>query len=192
MTLFKILADLEDNEEIHLARLLVLLGTFAGKNKTGTVEGLTKLAKLDFLLRYPVYLERALEAMKTRHPSVEIKPTEEAAVQEHERLSVESAMVRFKYGPWDFRYRRFLNLLVGLGLATVDPRGRTFHIGLTEAGIRKAKELTEHDENNDLVNRSKTIKRHFNIGGTALKDFVYATFPEIVSMRLGEKIRHEN
>lgn len=191
MTLFQILADLEENEELHLARLLVLLGTFAGRNKAGTVEGLTKLAKLDFLLRYPVYLERALEARKATFPSEGIKPKEEAAVQEHERQSVESAMVRYKYGPWDFRYRRFLNLLVGLGLATVDPRGRTFHIGLTTAGVRKAKELSEKEENSDLVGRSKVIKRHFDIGGTSLKDFVYSTFPEIVSLRLGEEIRHE-
>jgi hypothetical protein len=192
MTLFQILADLEENEELHLARLLVLLGTFAGKNKAGTVEGLTKLAKLDFLLRYPVYLERALEARKTTSPSEGIKPKEEAAVQEHERHSVESAMVRYKYGPWDFRYRRFLNLLIALGLATVNPRGRTFHIGLTAAGVQKAKELTEKEENSDLVGRSKAIKRHFDIGGTSLKDFVYATFPEIVSLRLGEEIRHEH
>ena len=64
MTLFEILADLEDNDDLHLARLLILLGTFVGQNQTGSVEGLTKLAKLDFLLRYPVYLERALEARK--------------------------------------------------------------------------------------------------------------------------------
>jgi hypothetical protein len=44
MTLFQILAELEENEELHLARLLVLLGTFAGKRKTGTVEGLTKFS----------------------------------------------------------------------------------------------------------------------------------------------------
>lgn len=192
MTLFQILTDLEENEELHLARLLVLLGTFAGKNMTGTVEGLTKLAKLDFLLRYPVFLERALEARKATNPSGGIKPQEEAAVQEHERHSVESAMVRFKYGPWDFRYRRFLNLLIGLGLVTVEPQGRTFHIGLTEAGVQKANELAAKEENNDLVGRSKVIKRHFDIGGTTLKDFVYATFPEIVSLKLGEEIRHEH
>jgi hypothetical protein len=153
---------------------------------------LLKLAKLDFLLRYPLYLERALEARKATHPSEAIKPKEEAAVQEHERQSVESAMVRFRYGPWDFRYRRFLNLLIGLGLATVDPRGRTFHIGLTEAGIEKARELADREENKDLVSRSRVIKRHFDIGGTSLKDFVYVTFPEIVSLRLGEEIRHEH
>ena len=191
MTLFEILADLEENDDLHLARLLILLGTFVGKNQTGSVEGLTKLAKLDFLLRYPVYLERALEARKKAKPAENIKPEEEAAVQEHERHSVESAMVRFKFGPWDHRYRRFLNLLIAHGLATVATKGRTYHISLTEAGVAKAQELTGLDANKELSDRTRVIKRHFNIGGTSLKDFIYETFPEIVSLRLGEEIRHE-
>jgi hypothetical protein len=191
MTLFEILADLEEDDDLHLARLLILLGTFVGKNQTGSVEGLTKLAKLDFLLRYPTYLERALEARKKVIAAENIKPKEEAAVQEHERHSVESAMVRFKFGPWDHRYRRFLNLLIARGLATVTTEGRTYHISLTVAGIAKAQELMNLVDNKELSNRTRVIKRHFNIGGTSLKDFIYETFPEIVSLRLGEEIRHE-
>lgn len=192
MTLFDILSSLEESDDLHLARLLVLLGTFSGKNGTGTIDGLTKLAKLDFLLRYPVYLERALEARKKAKPHDNIKPSEEVCVQDNERHSVESAMVRFKYGPWDFRYRRFLNLLVGRGLATVETKGRAYQIGLTERGRTTATELAEKPENADLLLRSKALKRHFDIGGTNLKDFIYATFPEIVSLRFGEEIHHEN
>lgn len=51
MDLIRALAELEQNPELHLARLLVLLGEFGGADGTGRVEGLTKLAKLDFLLR---------------------------------------------------------------------------------------------------------------------------------------------
>lgn len=192
MTLFQILSDLEDNDNLHLSRLLILLRAFAERSRSGTVEGLTKLAKLDFLLRYPVYLERALEARKKAKPADNIKPVEEAAVQDHERHSVESAMVRFKFGPWDHRYRRFLNLLVAHGLATIALQGRTYHIGLTESGIAKADELAAREENADIAARTRVIKRHFDMGGTTLMNFVYATFPEIVSLRLGEEIRHEN
>lgn len=60
MDLIRALAELEQSPELHLARLLVLLGEFGGADGTGRVEGLTKLAKLDFLLRYPAMLERAL------------------------------------------------------------------------------------------------------------------------------------
>lgn len=192
MTLFQILADLEDNDDLHLSRLLILLRAFAEKSKTGTVEGLTKLAKLDFLLRYPVYLERALEARKQAKPNESIKPVEEAAVQDHERHSVESAMVRFKYGPWDHRYRRFLNLLVAHGLATITLQGRTYHIGLTEPGVAKTDELAEREENADILACTRVVKRHFDLSGTTLKNFIYDTFPEIVSLRLGEEIRHEH
>lgn len=192
MSLFNILADLESDDDLHLARLLILLGAFAGRNKTGTVEGLTKLAKLDFLLRYPVYLERALEARKRARQDATIKPKEEAAVQEHERHSVESAMVRFKFGPWDHRYRRFLNLLIAHGLATVSLEGRAYHIGLTAAGYAKAQQLAAMEENKDLASRTRVVKRCFDMGGTSLKDFIYDTFPEIVSLRLGEEIRHAN
>lgn len=192
MTLLEILSDLEDNDHLHMARLLVLLGVFAGKDNKNSVEGLTKLAKLDFLLRYPVYLERALAARKKAKADEKIKPVAEAAVQEHERHSVESAMVRFKYGPWDFRYRRFLNLLIGLGLADFEIRGRTYHIKLTEQGVNKAHELAQRAENDDLARRSRVLKKHFDLAGSTLKDFVYETFPEIVSLRLGEEIRHED
>lgn len=192
MTLFETLANLEESDDLHVARLLILLGTFVGKNNKGSIEGLTKLAKLDFLLRYPVYLERALKARHDERPTDNIKPEVEADVQDHERISVESSMLRFKFGPWDHRYRRFLNILVGRGLAVVVSEGRTYHIGLTDGGLRKAQELSATPENSDMFNRTKVIKRHFDVGGTALKDFIYRTFPEIVSLRFGEEIRHEN
>ena len=110
-SLFDIFIELEENDDMHMGRLLILLNAFAGRTGKGTIKGLTKLAKLDFLLRYPVYLERALSIKKA--------PTSKARVAEHERKSVESKMIRYKYGPWDFRYRRFINLLVSKELAHV-------------------------------------------------------------------------
>ncbi|WP_204368401.1 hypothetical protein [Neosynechococcus sphagnicola] len=50
MNLFYTLADLEENDELHEGRLLVLLGIFAGRNGSKTINGLTKLAKLDFFV----------------------------------------------------------------------------------------------------------------------------------------------
>src|SRR4051812_33633398 len=121
MDLISTIGSLEENDDLHLGRLLVLLGVFSGREGTGTIDGLTKLAKLDFFLRYPMYLERALRAREVAEPDVRIS--------DHERQSVESAMVRYKYGPWDYRYRRFVNLLVALGLAYVAVDGRTIRIG---------------------------------------------------------------
>lgn len=52
-------------------------------------------------------------------------PEAAAQVEDYERHSVDAHMVRFRYGPWDHRYRRFLNSLVGKGLAVVRAEGRT-------------------------------------------------------------------
>lgn len=180
MNLFYILAELEENEELHEGRLLVLLSIFAGRKGNQTINGLTKLAKLDFLLRYPVFLERALMARNT-DPA-------EANVAEHERKSVESSMVRYRYGPWDFRYRRFINLLAAKGLVNVEVRGRTIHIGLTDAGLDVAKRLADDNAYSDLADRSRLLKKHFDWAPTRLMKFIYATFPEIVTLRLGEEI----
>ena len=43
-------------------------------------------------------------------------------------------MVRFRYGPWDERYRRWIGLLVARNLVTTYVRGHTVHVGLTERG----------------------------------------------------------
>src|SRR5580700_8564735 len=108
LRLVNAVADSENRDDLHLARLLVLLGSADARRttpitKAKAVEGITKLAKLDFLLRYPTCLERALSELG-RDPR-------EAQVQPRERTSIEAKMVRFRYGPWDGRYRRWLGLL---------------------------------------------------------------------------------
>lgn len=185
MNLYEMLSQLEDNDELHEARLLLLLQAFAGKGGQETVDGLTKLAKLDFLLRYPTYLEKAISQRPKGKP-------EEADVKDHERQSVESSMVRFKYGPWDHRYRRFLNLLVAKGMATVTTEGRTVRIGLTERGLEAARLLSENEANEDITHRARLLKRHFDLTATNLMKFIYDTFPEIGTLRLGKEITHEN
>src|ERR1041384_107883 len=99
MDLVRTCAELERNDDLHLARLLILLNVFAGRDGTHTVEGLTKLAKLDFLLRYPAYLERAVKARLEGQEDE--RTVERVSVADFERRSIESRMVRFRYGPWD-------------------------------------------------------------------------------------------
>jgi len=178
--LFSILSTLEKDENIHLGRLLILLHVFNGENKTGEIEGLTKLAKLDFLLRYPVYLERALAQSG--------KEMKKAVPKDYERKSVEAKMVRFKYGPWDFRYRRFINTLIGKGFAYIRQEGRSYYVGITNLGISAA-QILEQDENFiELIDRARTIRTNFNLSGTWLMRFIYKTFPEIGSLQYGSEI----
>lgn len=180
MSFFEILADLENDDNLHLGRFLVLVSAFVGKNETGSVDGLTKLAKLDFLLRYPVNLERALQVRAGRG--------DEAELQDYERKSIESSMVRYRFGPWDFRYRRFLNTLVSRGLARVTTEGRTIKIQLTESGRNLADDLARTTEFKAMAHRAKLLKRHCDLSATNLMKFIYETFPELGSMRLGEPI----
>ena len=181
MSFFETLVELESNEDIHLGRLLLLLKEFSGADGSNEVAGLTKLAKLDFLLRYPAYLERALKAVE--------KNTLLAAVQDHERRSVESKMVRFKYGPWDFRYRKFINILIGKGLVYARLEGRSYQLGVTQKGIQVALELEQGHEFADIRSRARIIRRNFNFSGTHLKDFIYKTFPEIGTLQYGTEIK---
>ncbi len=181
MDLVRALAELDDAAELHCARLLLLLRAFAGDDGAGRIEGLTKLAKLDFLLRYPVMLERALQ--------VKGRSIAGTQVEDYERHSVESEMVRYRFGPWDHRYRKLLNLLVAKGLAKISIEGRTITVGLTDNGLSVASDLSSMPEFDKYTKRSAVLRRHFNLTGTNLMKFIYDTFPEILDLRANAPIR---
>src|SRR5262245_44027141 len=126
LRLVRLTGQLEQTDSLHMARLLVLLRAAAGKKGNKPVEGITKLVKLDFLVRYPNYLERALRRLEM-DPGL-------AGVQPHERDTIESSMIRYRYGPWDARYRRWLVLLEAKGLVSTSLVGRTVRVSLTPTG----------------------------------------------------------
>ena len=180
MQLFESTIAVETSDAFHMGRLLLLIDVFSGADQDGSVQGVTKLAKLDFLLRYPGNLERALTAKGVNRDL--------AAVKDYERQNVESAMVRFRYGPWDFRYRRFLNLLVSKGLIDLWVSGRTLHIRATARGSQIAASLAGTEDFQEIHRRGRLLKTHFDIGGTALMKFIYAVFPELKTLRFGVPI----
>lgn len=173
------LAATERDDNLHVARILLLLHAHS-RGRSKPIDGLTKLAKLDFLLRYPNSLERALKA--------EGHQAEEAKLDDFERTTIETKMIRFRYGPWDHRYRRWIALLASRGLATVYLKGKTVNVVLTEEGERVAMKL-EVGPMKKLSDRAKVVSRRFGSqSGTALKNFVYETFPELTDMKWGEEI----
>jgi hypothetical protein len=178
--LIESLAALEDYDDLHEARILVLLAVFAGRDGQGEIAGLTKLAKLDFLLRYPVLLERALQARGRSTDAIELKS--------YERDSVESKMVRYRFGPWDPRHRRFVNLLVAKGLARVHMDGRTVMIGATGRGLERGRQLAEDPNFQDVARRAASLRAGLDLAAGKLADFIYKTFPEVVSLRMNEAI----
>lgn len=186
LRLVKAGAEAESLDDLHLGRLLVLLGSADARKttiatKAKAIEGITKLAKLDFLLRYPSCLERALQALG-RDPS-------EAAVLPRERASIEAKMIRFRYGPWDARYRRWLGLLSARGLVTLGIQGNTVQIGLTDLGRDVANRFRADSLYTDLSKRADiVIKAVGPMTATRLKDFVYEAVPEIIEMKWGKEI----
>lgn len=186
LRLIEVAAGTENEDELHLARLLILLGSAdARKNTVATkaraVEGITKLAKMDFLLRYPTCLERALEKLDRNPDEVEVLP--------RERTSIETKMIRFRYGPWDARYRRWLGLLVARGLVRLAVEGSTIVIGLTDSGRGLAASIRSTELFEEVARRSDlTVKAVGSFSATRLKDFIYDAIPEIIDMKWGEEI----
>jgi hypothetical protein len=174
MNIVEAVANLDGAIELHTARLLVLLRAFAGESGEGAVEGLTKLAKLDFLLRYPVMLDRALKAKG--------RTTRDMDLADHERMSVESEMVRYRFGPWDHRYREFINVLVAKSLVVVSVEHRTVVITLTPNGRDIADRLAHDPLFESYAVRSSLLKRHFDMTATNLMRFIYETFPEVITL----------
>ncbi len=167
-------------DEPHQARILLLL-LAAEKKSERPVDGMTKLAKLDFLLRYPNCLERALKAA-SKDPS-------KAHVQPYERANIETSMIRFRYGPWDHRYRRWIALLRARRLVEAAVEGRTVRLRLTVQGRAIAARVADQEAFVDIATRSRVVAQAFgDLSGSRLKDFIYDVFPELTNMRWGEEI----
>ncbi|MFV1463173.1 MULTISPECIES: hypothetical protein [unclassified Phaeobacter] len=176
---FELVSSLDQNEDIHLARILVLLESFQRADEPAIV-GITKLAKLDFLLRYPSCFERAMIARKVSPRNLRIA--------EFEHATIETSMVRYRFGPWDHRYRKFLNILAARGLITLTVEGRTVVIDLTTKGAELAHILSQSEEFEDVKFRAGLLRKHLDLGATRLMEFIYEQFPELNNMQLNTEI----
>jgi hypothetical protein len=158
--------------EYHQARVLILLNAFTA-NRRSTMKGLTKLAKLDFLLRYPHFMEKLL-------PGGADAWTDQARPVEAEYKAVESRVVRYKYGPWDDRYYPVLGALVGRGLLTYSASDSGMEFGLTEDGRRVASDLAREPAWQVTAARASLLRKYFNYTGNRLKTLIYTTLPDVV------------
>jgi hypothetical protein len=160
--------------EFHSSRLLLLL-VYCGTG--GRIEGLTKLAKLDFFVRYPSFFWTLANELGE---SVR-RPVE----------TVESPMIRFHYGPWDKRYYQVLSYLEARHLIEVRKMKATFVFSVTEEGKAVAKQLAQSRAFSELIQHMKSVK-HLLGGrsGSAIKQLIYRVFDaEITHRKLGDLIR---
>ena len=164
------------------ARLLLLIDIFS--LNAGMLQGRTKLAKLDFLLRYPKFFERA---MALRNVDVHIARDESAA------NNIEQRMVRYRYGPWDPAYYALLGALLGRGLITTVPERNYLGFRATAAGHDIACQLARSDAWEAVAARATLLRRTFRTHtGTFLKDWIYRHFPEVTQASWGEALCGES
>lgn len=164
----------DDITELHAARLLLLL-KHCGQE--GAINGLTKLAKLDFFARYPEFFNRLAEHLKKKARS----PSDE----------VESPMVRHHYGPWDKRYYHVLAFLEARGLILVKKHGSAYEFTLTPLGDERATALSQSKSFSMLVQQIDAVKKVLGRKpGTELKNLIYKVFDaEVRNKKLGEIIQ---
>ena len=166
-----LLAD--DIIEFHAARLLLLLGLCGVSDR---IDGLTKLAKLDFFVRYPQFFDKACAASGEQIQSAS--------------TSIESSMVRHHYGPWDHRYYEILAYLRSRGLIQITKEGNTYKFKLTSIGKRQMKQLAQEPAYEQLCEQMRRVKAAFgNKAGSTLKNMIYKVFrQEVAQKSLGEVI----
>lgn len=158
--------------EYHAARLLLLIESVS--RRSGSLDGLTKLAKLDFLVRYPNFLRRLL--MQDAIDISAVDGTEILPVAE----SVESRMMRYKYGPWDNLYYPLVGSLISRAL--VEPIGGRGRVALrpTVSGREVGTALSNASSWTAIAARCDFVVEHYNLSGNALKQRIYADLPDAV------------
>lgn len=160
--------------EFHASRLVLLLSVCGTK---GRIEGLTKLAKLDFFVRYPEFFDRASEYERSQ--------------QRSSTHAVESSMLRFHYGPWDHRYYQVLPYLEACGLLSVHKKNaKTYEFILTAQGEEIARQLAAAPTFHMLVEQMLSVRAVFGKKtGNYLKELIYKLFDaEVAQKTLGEVI----
>lgn len=155
------------------ARLLLLIDAFSrkGRDQVRYLEGRVKLAKLDFLLRYPRHLRQVLLDHGARPEQVERFDPGEAPL--------DARMMRYRYGPWDPSYYALLGSLIGRGLVDVTPlSGSGFGYRTSATGARLASDLRADASFTHINDRLRLLRRYLDKSGNTLKNYLYE-LPEI-------------
>jgi len=163
----------EDVLEYHAARILLLLAHVGD----GTIDGLKKLAKLDFFVRYPAFFAEACVFLGKTPPEG--------------TQTVETHMVRHHYGPWDHRYYHILAYLESTQTIKVSKeRARMYRFEITENGLALAQRLSDLPSFKDQIKRMKRVKAVLGQkNGETLQNLVYTLFENEIGRReIGETI----
>lgn len=181
------LALLRDDLAYHQARVLLLTASVcSAAGHARKLDGLTKLAKLDFLLRYAALAPTVLDRLDLADARLHLSAQEVA-----EPAEVEAPMIRYKYGPWDDRYYAVIGALVGRGLLRYVP-GRAGSVALapTAQGRRLAQQMAASAQWAEITDRCEAIaEASSGLTGTALKDLIYQRLSDLMDRPHRQVIR---
>jgi len=164
------------------ARILLLIDGFSTRaQQPRTLEGRVKLAKLDFLLRYPSHLATLLSRRGLQQPVLEKLRRQDSPL--------ESRMIRYRYGPWDPSYYAVLGSLVGRGLIEVVPTEGTTALGYrtTASGAALCERFREDGAFSEVTDRIVMLRRHLDLTGESLKRLLYE-LPEVADASWQEEL----
>ena len=180
-----VLEDMRGDLAYHQMRVLMLVTAVAASDgHSRKLDGLTKLAKLDFLVRYPALAPLVLDDLDAQdrrlHTPRDVNATD-----------VEAPMTRYKYGPWDDRYYPVIGALVGRGLLRYS-KGRRGSVALapTPAGRRLADNLSNSEAWREISHLCYAVAQASGgLTGNALKDLIYRNLPELMDRPQRQVIR---
>ncbi len=174
----KFLKESRDDLAYHQMRVLILVTIVSStKGHSAKIDGLTKLAKLDFLIRYPTLAPAVLDQMDPLDPRLHLE-----LEQDLTPTDVEAPMIRFKYGPWDNRYYTIIGSLIGRGLVKY-VKGRRGSVALSPTLTGKSiAHKAASSKYWQIVNDRCIAVAEASSGqsGTSLKDLIYARLPELM------------
>lgn len=173
------LAALQEDLAYHQTRVLLLVSAVSSTDgHARKLDGLTKLAKLDFLIRYPGLASVVLPSLVGNADRMHLPETEVL-----QPTDVEDPMIRYKYGPWDDRYYPIIGSLVGRSLVRY-VRGRQGSVALapTPAGKKLAAEVAALPQWRAVQARCEAIaEASAGLTGNALKELIYRRLAELMN-----------
>lgn len=174
----EVLSAMVDDLAYHQTRVLLLVRAVSEEpGNSGKLDGLTKLAKLDFLVRYPALAPIVLDDLDAAASELHL-----GAGDLSEPTVVADPMIRYKYGPWDDRYYPIIGALISRGLLRY-ARGRKGSVALvpTTSGRNLANDLSADPTWRDVDDQCRAVARaSAGLTGNALKERIYERLVDLM------------
>ncbi|SFF45491.1 hypothetical protein SAMN04487969_14155 [Paenibacillus algorifonticola] len=166
MSLIEQIIILDERDELDNIRALLLIYTLIGnKNDKITIE-LVKLAKMDFLLKYPSALDSVLTNLNKK---------KDIHITEAEMNNIETNILSFRFSPWSSNFRKLMVLLNAKSLIDWKLREKSLDIYQTSKGLSLYNDILSFGEFKNMHIQSKAIKTNILALSTIKLDSLLST-----------------